>query len=1363
MKSIKQAMYKLIVSMCIVLTLCSFLASTPVYASKVSNDFYYSGTSKGSYTVEAGLLEKLARMIPSLDAILDYLLGLFTMGFRIVIVGWTALFERALTWILLAAAGESDKADINSVSPSSVTTTDDWVTLDAIFFNRVPLLDINFFRFEVDHTHTPTGYEIPESQVVTPTADEDDQTLVMILKKAIAGWYYVFRAISFMVMLVILVYIGVKLAINSATKEKALYKRVLMDWVVGMILVFSIHYVMLFIINFNEILVESLSNLRSGVEQMEVYEYGSLARVEKPVENDELEVNLYDEVRTRAYDAKLSVGTTGMIMYMVLVFYAWKYTFIYMKRYLTIAVLTIIAPLIASTYAYNKVRTGKSGIFSKWFKEYLFTVILQSVHCILYLVFLDTALKISLNSVAAIILVFCLMNMMSKSEGLFRKIFGIEGSLTNEIAAGGGIREAFNDMRNIGATMVGGKLAKGYMKTSARVMTKPLRFAAEKTAGTAFTNAMARKANRLDEEDKKQKAIGLAGSKKAKEQLRLDKIRQASLGHALASGSVNLKELEESVKNLKIGQAIMENGKQVGTVDQAYIDSEQKALANFQRVRDEMVNGDVDWEKEYKKMTSRRGKMKQFAGRKWDEIFDPYQYVEKDENGKYKAIKKTRKNDDYETAIGRALFGGKVQDSALKRLQEHGKLSNLLGLNKEEKDAIKKQIQMATKGITGFFGIMAGLPLLVAEPKIGAAFLYKGVDNLAEFSKPYGKKMNKIIKRTRNVKSLDPKSRYVLTGFEGASTDTISAQAKLEAEQQVQEIAEARAKYDKSVVQRVKTKHPKLAKTLSVAGKISAATVVSTATEAGTTATIATIGSLGVPTTLGVVGGITVSAMYANSVGNNLWYNFQSVARASRQHNAKVYESEMKDAFHNKGGYSEAELDKLADAYFKFEIEQTDAHVANSTDKIEKDAQTFGAIYAAYLAEQRERIDNLTDEELQLENDLQDDLEFEPVTTTDGKKKQQLTAESERTLIDNAILETAKKYGIMDLSELQKDSAVTKDVAKQMTDDLKRRGIIKNSESVADVLEDIETKVKDRAAILAAEGTKPMEEKLTDEAIVEVMKKGDASGKPITDPSKVDSTAVEEVYQRKVTSMAGVKPTEESSSVLSSMQQGKPKATGEVETPTPVTPELKQDVSRTSVIEARKTSLADKAKKPMDKKTSKAMKEQLKKKMEVSLDTAILQKQEQLDEATKQAKKKQKVMGVVNPDQEQPGLENISGMVINEAGGLGTMGDGSREVSEAIDSAKKTDSVLQLLNMQTQMHKEKVALETYVDGRVRNPQGDERRKAYLSAMMNDGTPKVRASQTRDGSRRVGVTSRDQQNLANKNMDDLLKTLKSNMQ
>ena len=76
-----------------------------------------------------------------------------------------------------------------------------------------------------------------------------------------------------------------------------------------------------------------------------------------------------EEIRTRAYDAKLSNGMIGMIMYITLVFMAIKYTFIYLKRMLTIMVLTLMAPGVGVAYALQRVMTGKSQALKLWMTD----------------------------------------------------------------------------------------------------------------------------------------------------------------------------------------------------------------------------------------------------------------------------------------------------------------------------------------------------------------------------------------------------------------------------------------------------------------------------------------------------------------------------------------------------------------------------------------------------------------------------------------------------------------------------------------------------------------------------------------------------------------------------------------------------------------------------------------------------------------------------------------------------------------------------------------------------------------------------------------------------------------------------------
>ena len=46
-----------------------------------------------------------------------------------------------------------------------------------------------------------------------------------------------------------------------------------------------------------------------------------------------------------------------------------KFTFIYFKRMLTMAMLTIVSPLIALMYPLDKKGSGKSKVFDFWVKE----------------------------------------------------------------------------------------------------------------------------------------------------------------------------------------------------------------------------------------------------------------------------------------------------------------------------------------------------------------------------------------------------------------------------------------------------------------------------------------------------------------------------------------------------------------------------------------------------------------------------------------------------------------------------------------------------------------------------------------------------------------------------------------------------------------------------------------------------------------------------------------------------------------------------------------------------------------------------------------------------------------------------------
>lgn len=390
--------------------------------------FYYQGLPQqgsfaGQSTFSLGkLLDWLFNLISQL---IDLLLGLMTMIIKMVVIGYANIFVNIVTDAVDAITGEA--VDTNSPQAGSIaedaanTTTnttgdnvntfddqdildsddlytpsstelqpegDDKLTVDKIIFNLVPLLDVNVF------TNSAGGYTL-----------KDDSSLKLI-RENLASWYYVIRNLTIVIMLVILIYIGIRMAISTVASEKAQYKRMLLNWVVGFLIIFVIHYYMMLILGLNEGLVKTIYHSQA------VLGY---------------EDSIYETVRTKAYEIKFSSGMVGTILYIILIFLMLKFFYIYIKRFLAICILTVMAPVMGASYAISKVRTGKAKAFTQWMKDYTLIVLIQSVHALIYTCFVTVVLKLTDQSFTGIILALIVMNFMLKATDIFTSIFSMVG------------------------------------------------------------------------------------------------------------------------------------------------------------------------------------------------------------------------------------------------------------------------------------------------------------------------------------------------------------------------------------------------------------------------------------------------------------------------------------------------------------------------------------------------------------------------------------------------------------------------------------------------------------------------------------------------------------------------------------------------------------------------------------------------------------------------------------------------------------------------------------------------------------------------------------------------------------------------
>lgn len=245
------------------------------------------------------------------------------------------------------------------------------------------------------------------------------------IREVVASWYKVLRLIAIVALLSVLIYTGIRMLISANSKDKAKYKEWILNWFIAVAILFSMHYIMSFTIT----LINQLSNLMqtnfSGI------------KVIPSTDLSEFTTNLIGFVRFRMLENKATVKLGYLVMYVALVWYTLKFTFIYLKRVINMAFLTLIAPIVAATYPIDKLADGQAQGFQMWIKEYIFTALLQPLHLLLYYVLVGSAIQLAVTNVLYGIVA---LKFISDAEKIFKKIFGFDKAREG---MAGGLSSAF--------------------------------------------------------------------------------------------------------------------------------------------------------------------------------------------------------------------------------------------------------------------------------------------------------------------------------------------------------------------------------------------------------------------------------------------------------------------------------------------------------------------------------------------------------------------------------------------------------------------------------------------------------------------------------------------------------------------------------------------------------------------------------------------------------------------------------------------------------------------------------------------------------------------------------------------------------
>ena len=363
------------------------------------------------------------------------------------------------------------------------------ISPEEIFQNKIGLLDVNFFN--------PNDYG--KIEIITNDAGENDSTAAN-LQATISSWYLTLRNFALVVLLVVLLYIGIRIVTSSAAQDRAKYKEKLFSWIVAMCLLFFMHYIMAFATTIVESISEGINtaeqkvivtfpDLESKNYEVEVtttdpetgekttggtpvkdfFQNESIDFVAEKGETDEngneviettyawptnlmgtLRVDMQmDEDLTQ--DNQLLRQLGYVVLFLVLVFYTIAFLVVYIRRLIMLAFLTMIAPLVAMTYPLDKMNDGNAQAFNMWLKEYVFNLLIQPFHLILYTMLVGSAIDFAhKNMIYAIVAI----GFIFQAEKILRKFFGFDKASTldtNGSTVGGMLAMAgINQLKRIG-------------------------------------------------------------------------------------------------------------------------------------------------------------------------------------------------------------------------------------------------------------------------------------------------------------------------------------------------------------------------------------------------------------------------------------------------------------------------------------------------------------------------------------------------------------------------------------------------------------------------------------------------------------------------------------------------------------------------------------------------------------------------------------------------------------------------------------------------------------------------------------------------------------------------------------------------
>ena len=241
----------------------------------------------------------------------------------------------------------------------------------------------------------------------------ENSDLIIAMSNSVATWYVAVRNLAIIGSIIVLIYVGIRMAISSVAEQQAKYKIMLKSWIIGIILLFFLHYIILILMQISELFINLIKDA---------------------VEADTSVIGMENEIISKAFAniAKME-GINKLLyilIYFVMIYYQFKFFIMYIMRVLKIDFLIIISPLICMTYPIDTIGDGKAQAFNNWTKQIIKEIFIQAIHLSIYIVFIYSAGEIATQMPIIAVMFFAAL---SNGERIVRKVFKVEGKGLKDI------------------------------------------------------------------------------------------------------------------------------------------------------------------------------------------------------------------------------------------------------------------------------------------------------------------------------------------------------------------------------------------------------------------------------------------------------------------------------------------------------------------------------------------------------------------------------------------------------------------------------------------------------------------------------------------------------------------------------------------------------------------------------------------------------------------------------------------------------------------------------------------------------------------------------------------------------------------